>query len=339
MTVDARQNGQIGNTVERVATKLPYHKDAAERITLGILTLFDKLRELETLQPDPINGRLFNQLFDLVTISKTTTSQEEKQILSDPRVKAIIPELRQVWGDAEYLLELNFAQKVISGAPSIPECRRLYESFPYLDQYRQLARMEANTLDTAIGEKGLPPVRKIAFLGSGPTPFSALCFRERLGPEIEIVNIDRSEEAIDHGQRMAVSLGHDFSRSMKFVRAEVAVSPPSPSSSDGGQSAPVSPTAPEALALPDLSDCDLVHFAALIGETERDKRDLLIAVAKAMKPGALIMLRSTDSLRQCLYPKMDVDCWEVLDVVSPVLATRYFGASTSLTTIVVSVDG
>ncbi|KAG6366112.1 hypothetical protein INS49_000288 [Diaporthe citri] len=331
MTVDARQNGQPGNTVERVATKLPYHKDAAERITLGILTLFDKLRKLENLQPDPINGRLFNQLFDL--------------ILSDPRVQAIIPELRQLWGDAEYLLELDFARKVISGAPSIPECLRLYESFPYLDQYRQLARMETNTLDTALGEKGLPPVRKVAFLGSGPTPFSALCFRERLGPGVEIVNIDRSPEAIDHGQRMALSLGPEFSGNMGFVRAEVAVAPASTSpssSSDGGNGAvPVSPAtaADEALALPDLSDCDLVHFAALIGETERDKRDLLIAVAKAMRPGSLIMLRSTDSLRQCLYPKMDVDCWEVLDVVSPVLATRYFGASTSLTTIVVSVDG
>lgn len=78
MTVDTRQNGHHSNTVERVATKLPYHEDAAERITLGILTLFDKLRKLETLQPDPINGRLFNQLFDLVTISKTTTSQEER---------------------------------------------------------------------------------------------------------------------------------------------------------------------------------------------------------------------------------------------------------------------
>lgn len=338
MTVDTRQNGHHSNTVERVATKLPYHEDAAERITLGILTLFDKLRKLETLQPDPINGRLFNQLFDLVTISKTTTSQEER-ILSDQRIQAIIPELRQVWGDAEYLLELDFARKVISGAPSIPDCRRLYESFPYLDQYRQLARMETNTLDTALGEKGLPPVRKIAFLGSGPTPFSALCFRERLGRDVEIVNIDRSEEAIDHGQRMARSLGHEFSGNMTFVRAEVAVAPSSPPSSEAGNDVSVAPTGTEVMALSDLSDCDLVHFAALIGETERDKRDLLIAVAKAMKPGALIMLRSTDSLRQCLYPKMDVDSWEVLDVVTPVLATRYFGASTSLTTIVVSVDG
>jgi nicotianamine synthase len=254
--------------------------------------------------------------------------------------------LRQIWGDAEYLLELDFARKVISGAPSVQECQRLYESFPYLGQYRQLARMESNTLDTALGERGLPPVRKIAFLGSGPTPFSALCFREKLGPDVEIVNIDRSEEAIDHGQRMARSLGSDFSGNMRFVLAEVAVSASTPaslssppSSSEAGRDEPVTPTEPGARGLSELRDCDLVHFAALIGETERDKRDLLVAVAKAMKPGALIMVRSTDSLRQCLYPKMDVDCWEVLNVVSPVLATRYFGAATSLTTIVVSVDG
>lgn len=88
-----------------------------------------------------------------------------------------------------------------------------------------------------------------------------------------------------------------------------------------------------------MGDFDLVHFAALIGETEKDKQDLLVAVAKAAKPGALVMLRSTDSLRQLLYLKLDGDSWEVLSVVTPVLATRYFGGSTSLTTIVVSVDG
>lgn len=248
----------------------------------------------------------------------------------------------QIWGDAEYLLELDFARKVTSGAPSISKCQGIWETFPYLDQYRQLARMECNTLDTALGERCLPPVRKIAFLGSGPTPFSALCFRERLGPEVEIVNIDRSVEAIVHGRQVATALGEGFSGNMSFVRAEVTTGTLTPSSSEDGNGAPATPNseggAGDLAMMPDLSDCDVVHFAALIGETEKDKRDLLIAVAKAMRPGALIMLRSTDSLRQVLYPKMDVDCWEVLSVVTPVLATRYFGGSTSLTTIVVSVD-
>lgn len=254
--------------------------------------------------------------------------------MEDPRIQALMPELWQIWGDAEYLLELDFARKVISGSPSVSKCRQLWETFPYLDQYRQLARMETNTLDTALGEKCLPAVRKIAFLGSGPTPFSALCFRERLGPEVEIVNIDRCVEAISHGRGVAKALGE---KNMAFVQAEITTGSVTPASSD--DEAMLSSSAKADMGKPDLSDFDLVHFAALIGETEKDKRDLLVAVAKSMRPGALIMLRSTDSLRQVLYPKMDVDCWEVLNVVTPVLATRYFGGSTSLTTIVVSVDG
>lgn len=77
MTVHRVYNMQP-TTVARVGTKLPHHQDDSERITLGILTLFTKLRELKTLEPDPLNGRLFNQLFDLVTMSKTTTSQEQQ---------------------------------------------------------------------------------------------------------------------------------------------------------------------------------------------------------------------------------------------------------------------
>lgn len=261
--------------------------------------------------------------------------------MDDPRIQALIPELWQIWGDAEYLLELQFARKVISGGSSTSKCRQLWETFPYMDQYRQLARMETNTLDTALGEKGLPPVCRIAFLGAGPAPFSALCFRERLGPEVEIVNIDRSVEAIEHGRGVARGLGDE---SMKFVQAEVSMGGLTPVSSEDDEAgvsatSSLSSSPSEELAIPSLKDCDLVHFAALIGETEKDKRDLLIAVAKSMRPGALIMLRSTDSLRQILYPRMDVDCWEVLSVVTPVLATRYFGGATSLTTIVVSVDG
>ena len=124
-----------------------------------------------------------------------------------------------MWGDAEYLLELDFAKKVISGAPSIPDCQRLYESFPYLDQYRQLARMEANTLDTALGEMQLPPIKTMAFLGSGPTPFSSLCFAERLGPSVHLINVDRNPEAIELGTAMVQKCGF---QNISFMQADVA---------------------------------------------------------------------------------------------------------------------
>ncbi|CCF39139.1 nicotianamine synthase [Colletotrichum higginsianum] len=280
--------------VQRFSIKLPHHEDPVERTVLGIVELFKRMKGLESLYPDPINGAIFNQLFDLV--------------MTDARLTAVIPELRRIWGDGEYLLELEFARKVISG-DSRAESQQLFESFPYLEQYYQLARMEANTLDTAVGETQLSRPRKIAFLGSGPMPFTALCMRPKLGDDVEIINIDRSEEAIQHGTLVACRLGDN----MRFVKADVASVPD------------------------DLRDCDVVHFAALVGDEEQ-KLDLLISVAKAMKKGALIMLRSTDSLRQCLYPKIDTDNWDVLSVLTPVVATRYFGKSTSLTSIVLSVD-
>ncbi|KAK1952006.1 nicotianamine synthase [Colletotrichum sublineola] len=294
--------------VQRVSGKLPHHDDPVERIVMGIVELFRRMKALDSLYPNPVNGAIFNQLFDLVTSSKTTRAQEEK-IMSDARVTAILPELRQIWGEGEYLLELEFARKVISGGSS-GESQLLFESFPYLDQYYQLARMEANTLDTAIGETQLVRPRKIVFLGSGPTPFTALCMRPKLGHDMEIVNIDRSQEAIRHGTLVASCLGDK----MRFVKADVASVPD------------------------DLRDSDVVHFAALIGGDEDEKRKLLISVAKSMKKGALIIVRSTDSLRQCLYPNMDTDNCEVLNLLTPVVATRYFGKSTSLTSIVFSVD-
>ncbi|KAK2051598.1 nicotianamine synthase [Colletotrichum caudatum] len=294
--------------VQRVSSKLPFHEDTVERIVLGILELFNRMKCLKTLYPNPINGAIFNQLFDLVTASKITGAQADK-VMTDARITTVLPELRQIWGDSEYLLELEFARKVISGR-SIAECQQQFKSFPYLDQYYQLARMEANTLDTAVSELQLPQPRKVVFLGSGPTPFTALCMRPKLGSNVDIVNVDRSEEAIQHSTLVARGLGDN----MRFIHADVTSVPD------------------------DLRDCDVVHFAALIGGGEEQKRNLLLQVAKAMKKGALIMVRSTENLKQCLYPKMDTENWEVLNVLTPVVETRYFGKSTSLTSIVFSVD-
>jgi nicotianamine synthase len=134
-------NGFHGTTTEakpssnglRWAFDLPSHRDTAERITLGIVALFERLERLDTLEPVAENGRLFNQLFDLVTTSKTTSQDDNKvrhpfesprvpgngadkgQILSDPRVVDIIPRIWKLWGMAEYNLERGFARKVISG--------------------------------------------------------------------------------------------------------------------------------------------------------------------------------------------------------------------------------
>lgn len=173
--------------------------------------------------------------------------------------------------------------------------------------------METNTLDTALGEKELPAPKNFAFLGSGPTPFTALCFQERYhDPSSKYLNIDRNPEANAHASALVERCGF---RNVSFTEADVG-------SAD----------------LPDLREYDVVHFAVLVGDSAAEKKRLLRNVAKAMRPGALILLRSTDSLRTILYPRIDID-EELLKIVSPVVATRYYGGSSSLTAIVVSVEG
>ncbi|KAF1826797.1 nicotianamine synthase [Dissoconium aciculare CBS 342.82] len=300
----------VTGTVSRKALELPTHESRTERIILGVLALFEAISNLPSLEPNPDNAGLFNQLFDLVTITKTTLTEEET-ILNDPRITAIVLPLWKTWGLGEYMLERDFAHQILAGS-SPAAAFQIYNSFPYIDQYRQLARMEANTIDTALGELQLPPVKKMAFLGSGPTPFSSLCFAERLGPDVQLVNVDRNPEAIKLGSAIVSRCGF---KNISHTQADVA-------------------TLSE-----ELQSCDIVHFAALIGDTAQEKRDLLISVAKNMRPGSLILLRSTDALRSLLYPRIDVEEDEILKLVTPIVATRYYGAATSLTAIIVCVDG
>jgi nicotianamine synthase len=170
--------------------------------------------------------------------------------------------------------------------------------------------MEVNTIDTALGELELPPVRRVAFLGSGPTPFTSLCYQERYGSAVACLNVDRNPEALRYGSDLVQRCGF---RNISFRQADVET-------------------------ISDLETYDVVHLAAMVGEDTERKRELVSRIASCMKPGALILLRSTDSLRTVLYPKFEVDDEEILRLVTPVVATRYFGGSTSLTAIVVKVD-
>lgn len=79
-------------------------------------------------------------------------------------------------------------------------------------------------------------------------PFTALCMRRQL-PGLTMLNIDRSAEAIHHSRLVARRLEIP-AESMAFLRADVA-----------------SPAAAVA-----LRDCDVVHFAALIGTSEEEAR-------------------------------------------------------------------
>ena len=93
-----------------------------------------------------------------------------------------------------------------------------------------------------------------------------------------VTGIDRDERAIEASTRLCQRLGFS-DREMAF-RCESADDP----------------------AARDLTPFDLVYLAALVGDTQQAKEDLLLAVANRMQPGALLLIRSAWGLRTFLYP-------------------------------------
>jgi nicotianamine synthase len=52
----------------------------------------------------------------------------------------------------------------------------------------------------------------------------------------------------------------------------------------------------------DLSSFDVVYFNATLGTSTREKEDMMLDVARRMRPGALVLTRSTYSLKTMAYP-------------------------------------
>lgn len=130
--------------------------------------------------------------------------------------------------------------------------------------------------------------RKIAFLGSGPLPLTSMCLlkalREtasRMQPasksfDTTIVNIDRDAAAHTSAITLHESLG-SWSQGMEFMCADASL-------------------------VAGLEEYDVVFLAALVGVTQEEKESLTFSIARRMRPGALLVVRSAYGLRAVLYP-------------------------------------
>jgi nicotianamine synthase len=185
------------------------------------------------------------------------------------------PSLRRLCAEGETQLELEWAARITAAA----DARACLAGFPYLDNYRRLARLELDTLARVVpattdGAAG-PPAR-VVFLGAGPLPLSALLVAEALGTSVAVDAVDCDPVALDAGRRVAAALGWE---GVRFLQGD-------------------------ALTL-DVSGYDLVMVAALVGATPAAKEVVLQRLAGAMRPGSLLLARSARAARTLLYPPIE----------------------------------
>jgi nicotianamine synthase len=241
--------------------------------------------------PDLRPGSVIDGLFaELVALVLDTPAAEADAALDDPVVQTLLPRLVQLSAQGEYELELAWAERIAASRRPHDELRR----FPYLANYRELSRLEhaavAGHRDHRVrrDHRG-HRVRRVAFVGSGPLPLTALFLAEGFGVAVD--NIDVDAAAITAARAVGVALGIDrWTFHQHDVRAH------------------------------DLGGYDLVVLAALVGLTPDHKHRVLAHLAATMAPGALLLARSARGLRRLLYPEADpsrVDGFRLLGVIHP----------------------
>jgi nicotianamine synthase len=149
-------------------------------------------------------------------------------------------------------------------------------TFPYHSNYVDLCNLECGAI-TAV-TIGAP--NKIAFIGSGPLPLTSFCVADRF-PNAHIHNVDRDAEAIALSSELAKRQGY---ASMTFVHEDAS-------------------------DCTSLQDFDVVYVAALVGLYAEEKTAVLSEVARRMRKGSLLCVRSAHSLRALLYPVCSCCSW------------------------------
>lgn len=268
------------------------HRDKANTIVAEIISTYEDLRALDVLEPCPEVNALLTNLVILCTSSQDL--RVVAMVLKSKPLRHLLPSLRDMCSTAEFLLESHWSKRIHHREDSCdssgvwePDAWDRLRAFPYFDNYVELVRIELAAIYTVLDS----PPAKIAYIGSGPLPLTSFCLLQTLaeGPNpwgvrdcsVDVLNVDQSREAIVTSRSLAEDLGLT-NKGMRFIMA----------SADD-----------ESL---DLTGCQVVYLAALVGATQDEKESFLQSIASRMDPGALLVTRSAWGLRKCLYPDLHI---------------------------------
>ncbi|CAN6289672.1 unnamed protein product [Urochloa humidicola] len=251
-----------------------------------IACLHAAISKLPSLSPSPKVDALFT---DLVMACVPPSPVDVTKLA--PEAQRMREELIRLCSDAEGHLEAHYSDLLAAFDNPLDHLGR----FPYFSNYINLSKLEYDLLVRYV--PGLEPSR-VAFVGSGPLPFSSLVLASRHLPNTEFDNYDRCGEANDRARKL-VRADKDLSARMSFHTADVAN-----------------------LTAGELGKYDVVFLAALVGMAAEDKAKVVAHLGKHMAGGAALVVRSAHGARGFLYPIVDPEDirrggFEVLAVYHP----------------------
>lgn len=206
-----------------------------------------------------------NQTFSaLVSLVTTTPDELATSLLQESCVQTILPELQSYAASGETALEEYWVEKFLS--QPLLTYKELAQ-FPYFHNYEALAQLEV----TALRKHNLL-TKPLLFVGGGPLPLSAIIFAKQYGLRVHI--IDCNQQAVDYSLQLIKRL--DLTQLISISQADIH----------------------------DYIPTDLTIFlAAMVGNTEAEKKAVYAHLASIVSNEATIVSRSVSGLGECLYPR------------------------------------
>jgi nicotianamine synthase len=167
----------------------------------------------------------------------------------------------------------------------------LLSTFPYHQNYIDLFRLECSILESFLpvhAPETRPSPSKIAFIGSGPLPFTSFCVLDRY-PNAIVHNVDRDTSALHISERLAKKLG--YGGKMSFACEDVSLKQNDAVANGEGHAEKTN-----------WKEYQVVFLAALVGMDTSAKLAILTSLAAKLEPGTLVVARSARGLRTLLYP-------------------------------------
>ncbi|KAI9208379.1 Nicotianamine synthase [Polychytrium aggregatum] len=249
----------------------------------------------DELHPSPEINALFSELVGLCIQPHPAALTNE--LLESPELRDVLQALRKIASNGEFCMEQYWTARLTrpsepTSEPSEPTSEAV-RAFPYYQNYVDLTRMELHAV-AACAASECEPISRIAFLGSGPLPLSAIVLAGMAGrfpflfsPGLVVDCVDISPEATELASRI--------------------IDQTCPCSDDGSADSPLVQAVNACATKVPLDGYDLIHVAALVGDNRKAKVQVLNRIAVDAGPDTIVVIRSADGLRRILYPTVDAD--------------------------------
>lgn len=233
-----------------------------------IAGLHAAIAKLPSLSPSADVDALFT---DLVTACVPPSPVDVTKL--GPEAQKMREELIRLCSDAEGKLEAHYSDMLAAFDNPLDHLGR----FPYYSNYINLSKLEYELLARYV--PGIAPTR-VAFVGSGPLPFSSLVLAARHLPNTLFDNYDRCGAANERARKL-VRADKDVGARMSFHTADVAN------------------------LTQELGAYDVVFLAALVGMAAEEKAKVIAHLGTHMADGTALVVRSAHGARGFLYPIVD----------------------------------